>query len=451
MKILRNNYIILILAIVVSITGCEENVENPEFADDAIPRIFGWSLSNTYVTPLEEPFELNPEVSPSNGATYKWFVDGELVATTKNLSYQFTEVVEHEIRFEVERNGIVNYRQADVLITKQFVPKQYNKKMIGFISRDGSLSDINFSNLTHLVITSAVVGEVDGQASLVDTTFTTLNVPLVVKAAHNAGVYVMLDVSSKIVHLTGGGLYADYSFYNVIKDNTKRATAIAAIMKFAKDNELDGVNIYLNNTSEGPDALNSEIVESFYRAIPPALPEGTGPDKEFFYTASAPGGWTTSALRSIAAVEEIDWVHVHPFRYEDLSPVPHSPQWALTELVATWEGFGMPKDKIVPGFPAFGLHYFFPNDGTAVTWGNLWMYTAYMSYQDILKIDAEAHTKNKLDVDDGIFYDGHPAVQEKAQYVIDAGLGGLMMWGVESDSPDQSKSLLKVANSTLGN
>jgi PKD repeat protein len=447
MKKIKSILIMSFVFTVLVITGCEDKAENPVFAEDEIPRIFNWA--NTYAIQITDVLKINVQVSPSNGATYKWFIDDVEVSSELPFTHQFEEAKNYTVKFEVTRNGVVNSRQAQVLVIKPFVPKEYNKKMVGFLTRDGSLDDVDFSNLTHLVISSAVVGEVDGQSSLVDTTFTTLDIPLIVKAAHNAGVYVMLDVTGNLINLNGGGYYADYGFYNVIADETKRAVAISTIMKFASDNDLDGVNIYLNNTSEGPDALNAAKVKSFFEAIVPALPDG--PSGEFFYSASVPGGWTTGALSSIVTIEDIDWVNIEPYRYEDLSPTAHSPFWAFTDLAATWINFGLPKEKIVGGFPAFGLHYHMPTDGTTVTWGNLWMYTTYESYRSILERDANAHTKSKLEVDDGIFYDGHDVVQQKAQYVLDQGFGGLMIWSLESDSQDPAKSLLKVANTALGN
>jgi hypothetical protein len=176
-----------------------------------------------------------------------------------------------------------------------------------------------------------------------------------------------------------------------------------------------------------------------------------GPNGKFFYTVSAQGGWLTSEYKTVVAVDRIDWINLHPFRYGEPSITEDAPLWAFTDLAATWEGFGMPKEKIVNGIPAFGLHYIYPDDGTTVGWGNMWLYTSYDTYKSILARDAEAHTKNKLEVDDGIFYDGHPKVQQKALHVINAGLGGLMIWGIENDTQDQSKSLVKAANTALGN
>jgi len=430
------------------LTNCEvEEDENPVFESTAVPRIFGWSTANTYTTDIKDSLLLNLQVSPADGATYKWIIDGVEVSNELQLKYLFPEAKNYTVKFEATRNGVTNSRQAEVIVIKPFEPKAYSKKMVGFITEDGTMDDINFANLTHLVISSAVVGEVAGQASLVDTTFQNLNIPLIIKAAHNAGVYVLLDVTGNMTNLNGGGLYADYGFFNVIADPAKREIAIATIMKFASNNDFDGINIFLNNTSEG--FLDPIKVEAFFRAIPAALP--AGPNGKFFYTASVPGGWTTSVLAPIAKIPEIDWVNLQPYRYEDLAPTAHSPYWGSTDLVTTWVGFGLPKEKIVLGFPAFGLHYNMPKDGTQVTWGNLWQYSTYESFRSILQRDASAHTKNIVTVDNGIYYDGHPVIQQKAQFVKDQGLGGMMMWSLESDTKDQSKSLLKAANTALGN
>lgn len=426
--------------------GCEDEPTNPKFDDDAVPRIFGWI--NNISTDEGDTVKIQLKVSPADNATFTWFIDSVKVAEGLEISYVFTEEQNNSLlRFEVDRNGVINYREANVIVNTIFKPKEYNKLMVGFITRDGSIDNIDFENLTHLVISSAVVGEVEGQESLVDTNFTNLDIPLLAKIAHNAGVYVLLDVTGDLINLNGGGYYANYGFFNVISDPAKQQTALETIIKFTVDNDLDGINIYLNNTSEG--ALDQDIVTSFFNAVPDYLPEG--PRGKFFYTASVPGGWTTGVLAAVASVPEIDWVNLHAFRYEDLTATAHSPLWALTGLTDTWIGLGLPKEKIVGGFPAFGLHYFLPDDGTEVGWGNLWMYTAYESYKNILARDAQAHTKNMLPVDDGIFYDGLTEVEQKAAYVLENDLGGLMMWSLESDTQDPEKSLLKKAYTSLGN
>ncbi|HEY3403120.1 MAG TPA: glycosyl hydrolase family 18 protein [Ohtaekwangia sp.] len=427
--------------------GCDDEASNPVFSDEDVPRIFGWSTVNKYFIDIKDSLILSMKVSPENGASFKWTIDGEAVEDSKVLRYKFDEIRSYEVKFEVNRNGVINSRTAEVIVTKPFEPKAYAKKVVGFMTRNGSLETINLKNITHLVISSAVVAE-NGE-SLVDTTFASLDIPLIVKAAHNEGVYVLLDVTGQIDLATGGGLYGSYTFYNVIKDEEKRDKAIATFLKFAKDNDMDGVNIYLNNATEDQGILKPEFTLPFFEAVGEALPDG--PNGKFIYTVTASGGWLTSEFRPIVDVEAIDWVHLQPFRYGDPSITADAPFWGFTDLAATWIGFGLPKEKIVNGIPAYGLHYKYPDDGTTVGWGNMWMYTSYDSYKSLFTLDPDAHTKNKLEVDDGIFYDGHPGVQQKAQHVVTAELGGVMVWGIENDTQDQSKSMLKAINTALGN
>ena len=449
MKKIKYFWIIPFLFAMLS-TSCEtEEYENPVFAEDAVPRIFGWSTANVYTTNIEDPLELDLSVSPSDGATYQWFIDGEEVSTEQDFTHTFSEPKNYTLRYEVTRNGVTNSREAQVIVIKPFEPKFYNKRMVGFLTRDGSIEDVDFDNLTHLVISSAVVGRVEGRESLVDTTFTDMDIDLIVKAAHNAGVYVMLDVTDNLVNINGFGLYGEKNFYNLIAEPETRQEVIETVVKFAEDHEMDGINIYLNNYSLGD--LNAGVIDAFFRAIPPALPQGPGPDGEFFYSASVPGGWTTGNFSPIATIEELDWVNLQPYRYETLTPSDHSPFWATTALVAQWQGFGLPSEKIVVGIPAFGLKYDMPDDGTEVGWGNLWMYATYHSFREILTLDPQAHTKDMLDIADGIFYDGHPKINQKAHFVLENDLGGLAIWSLESDTQIEEKSLLTEAYSALGN
>lgn len=431
------------------ISSCEDTADNPAFDGDAVPRIFGWIEGGKYFLDISDELVLNMPVSPSDGATYKWFIDGVQVSDERVLRHTFPEVKSYTLRFEVERNGVMNFREGEAIVTKPFVAKDYNKKVVGFMTRDGSMESINLDNITHLVISSAIIDEFLGASSYVDTTFNSLNIPLIVKAAHNKGVYVLLDVTGQIGYANGGGVYGNYGFYNVVKDAEKRSKAIDTFLKFAVDNDFDGVNIYLNNASEDTGIIKPEFTTPFYEEIAAKLPEG--PNGKFFFTASAQGGWLTSEYKVVVSIEEIDWVNLHPFRYGEPSITADAPFWAFTDLAATWISFGMPKEKIVNGIPAFGLHYFYPDDGTVVGWGNMWMYTSYDSYKSILARDPDAHTKNYLAVDDGIFYDGHPAVIDKANYVETAELGGIMVWGIENDTPDQSKSMVNAIKTTFGN
>src|SRR5688572_11266530 len=168
-------FISIILLTAWLAVGCEDEQSNPVFSDEEVPRIFGWSTVNKYFIDIKDSLVLSMKVSPENGATYKWYIDGEEVGDTKVLRHKFDELKTYEVRFEVDRNGVKNSRQAEAIVTKPFEPKAYAKKVVGFMTRNGSLESINLKNITHLVISSAIVEE-NGD-SMVDTLFGDLNIP----------------------------------------------------------------------------------------------------------------------------------------------------------------------------------------------------------------------------------------------------------------------------------
>ncbi len=142
------------------------------------------------------------------------------------------------------------------------------------MTRDGSLESINLDNITHLVISSAIVDEFLGASSYVDTTFTTLNIPSLSKLRTTKACMFFLTLPGNSMYMNGGGLYGNYGFYNVVKDAEKRSKAIDTFLKFAVDNDFDGVNIYLNNASEDTGIIKPEFTTPFYEEIAAKLPEG---------------------------------------------------------------------------------------------------------------------------------------------------------------------------------
>src|SRR5689334_20723888 len=120
MKTLKHIVMIPVLMIGMLITSCEDTAENPAFDDDATPRIFGWIEGGKYFLDISDELVLDMQVSPSDGATYKWFIDGVQVSDERVLRHTFTEVKSHALRFEVERNGVINSREGEAIVTKPF-------------------------------------------------------------------------------------------------------------------------------------------------------------------------------------------------------------------------------------------------------------------------------------------------------------------------------------------
>lgn len=444
MKII--NYI-LISTLILAFFSCEEDVTNPEFAEDAIPAIHvDWQ--SQMALDYGDTIKYAPQVSPSDGAVYEWLLNDEVISNERELVYKVEQEGELTLKFRVTRNGVENSRTGTLIVVKPFEPKEYNKKMVGFITTNGSPEDVQWDEITHLVVSSATVQSPDMP---VDTTFADaeFDIGTLVSTAHNYGVYVLLDVTGKINYQNAIGSWGELGFYNTVIDEVKRNKLIEDVLLFVENNGFDGINLYLNNTSLGPSFEDPDAVTAFFNQFAESLPQ-EGPNGEFFFTASVPGGWTASALSMVAAIDRFDWYHVMAIGGYDLTPVHHASMWSFTSQADAWINHGASAEELVMVFPAFGVHYAFP-EGVDITWGNVDLYVTWPGFREILTIDPDAETKNVVDQDDGIFYDGHNEVGAKAQYILDNGLGGLAVWSLENDSKDPGKSLSVKAKMSLGN
>jgi hypothetical protein len=110
---------IFALALLPLFVGCEpKELSETTFADDEMPKIYfeSWAVNQT----VEQGRELtrSPFVSPSDNVLYKWTLDGVVISTEQNLVYLVTDAPgDYTFRFDVERNGVVTYRTARLLIT----------------------------------------------------------------------------------------------------------------------------------------------------------------------------------------------------------------------------------------------------------------------------------------------------------------------------------------------
>lgn len=442
MKNITKIYLISILGIMIY-SGCKEEATNPEFNSTDVPRILtDWQ--NILTLKLDDSLKLSPQISPSDGVAYKWTLNGQEVSTDKNFKWKATELGDYELLFTVTRNGITNSRTAQIAIQRgAFKPKVYTKKVVGFITPTGKLEDIQWDKITHLVVSSIQV-----KANGVDTVLNAadpknLELQKIIFMAYNYGVYVSLDLTGVVANYTNcGGAYANYDFYNAIANPAKRTKLINDVKLFWVNNKFDGLNVYLNNFSEGVAFKDVPSVTKFFNDLHDALP--AGPKGEAIYTASVQAGWTASVLSMVATNPNFDWVHVYGFASQDLTPVPASPLWLFNEANNVWKGMGVPAEKIIGGIPAFGRDYNFPAN-TTITWGNVDNYATWISYKSILALNANAPNidPSQLNIHSGIFYEGFSNIDAKAQVVKDSNYAGLLLWSIENDSQDPSKSLLK--------
>jgi GH18 family chitinase len=450
MKAINKIFFGSILLLFIGASCSSDDANNPTFGDQDVPAIYvQWAQDLAYS--VGDVIRISPQVSPSDGVTYKWTYNDEVISTQKDLEYSVTEAGSFILKFEAERNGVKNSRTANVLVVKPFVPKQYSKKSIAYITVDGSVADVPWDDITHLIVSSVTVQD-DGTLDMTFGGRNTLDLSTLVSTAHNYGVYVMIEASGVMTYVNAMHAYGSLTFYNAAVA-ANRDAFVNNIVKMVTDNNLDGLNVYMDKADDGA-YVDPTTLKDFYEKLGVAMKSGKNTiddaEYDYFLSMSVYGGWTNATLADMVNIATYDWINVLAFAAEDLTPAPHSATWYFIDQITQWlNWYGVASSRIVGVVPAFGLRYF--GNSADYTWGNLWQYTEYIPYRTLCATYANAHEANQQTVDNGIFYDGFPAIEAKAQYVSDNNLGGMALWSVDSDSRDAAKSLMKKINTLLGN
>jgi hypothetical protein len=454
-------YILILCLPLFTFFGCvDDSADNPGFGEKDIPHIYlDWQANMAYK--LGQTMKFEPQVSPSDGATYRWTLNGEELSTEKDFSYTLDDFLFNaELKFEVTRNGISNSRTANILVTKDFAPKQTSKKIFGFLTKDGSLGDVDWENITHLVVSSAVVNA-DGS---LDLSFTqSLNMPMLVAFAHHYGVYVIVEVSGIIRYLNSLPLYGSLTFYDAALKTPDVLTANIANLMTAYN--FDGVNIYMDK-STAESYADPAGLKDFYIKVGDKIKSENhtidGKEYDYILSMSVVGGWTRGSLAGMVNLPQYDYVQVLAFLNENTSPQAHSdPTFAGTEITAwlTWAGMGVDDpSKLILVAPAVGLRYF--GIPANYTWANLEQFTEYIPYRDICAQYPDKLSQNPIVIKDNsgsatkeldkIYFESQRYIERKVnEIVVPRGLGGMGLWSLENDSQDPALSLLVKMKTTL--
>ncbi len=121
---------------------------------------------------------------------------------------------------------------------------------------------------------------------------------------------------------------------------------------------------------------------------------------------------------------------------------PHSPFSYAVEGCEKALAHGARPNQIVLGVPFYGRG-----------WHDLDISKMYGgNYASIVERNPGAEFSNELTGETGkveFWYDGFPAIDQKAQYIKDNGFKGFMFWELTGDSRDPEKSLVKHMNQIL--
>lgn len=275
---------------------------------------------------------------------------------------------------------------------------------------------IEYSKLTHINI--AFENPKDDVGNL---SFNKKNEVLIKKAKENK-VKVLISI--------GGGsasgnktLLARY--FDLISD-AKRGAFTAKLAEYVEAHGFDGLDVDI----EGP-SINKDygaFIEDLAKALKP---------KGKLLTCALSKGYGGNKVKD-ETLTHFDFVNIMAYdgagSWSPNSPGQHSSMNYAKDNVKFWLDKGLPKSKAVLGVPFYG--YGFGEEFSKSSYG----------YDEILKKHPGAEKVDQIG--STIWYNGIPTIKAKTQYVLDEGLGGLMIWSLDNDVKGE-KSLLSAMHETL--
>ena len=232
-----------------------------------------------------------------------------------------------------------------------------------------------------------------------------------------------------LVSIGGGGASGNKAMlarYGALLADGRRAAFVASLVDYVGKHDFDGLDVDLEGPSIGKDygAFVSDLAAALRprgKLLTAALSKGYG------------GGRVPDA-----ALRHFDFVNIMAYDatgpWSPGSPGQHSSMEFAKDAVRYWLGRGLPKDKAVLGVPFYGYGF-----GRAFR---------KRDYPYALIVSIFPGAENADQAGDTVYYNGLPTIRAKAQYVVDDGLGGVMIWSLDYDVKG-SKSLLGAIHQTL--
>lgn len=271
---------------------------------------------------------------------------------------------------------------------------------------------IDYGKLTHINL--AFENPVDDDGNL---SFNTNDVVLVDKA-HAQKVRILISIGGGAAS-TNKKLMARY--FNLLSQTNRNAFA-SKLADYVVAHDFDGLDVDIEGPSINSDYgafidVLSKALKARGRLLTAALSKGYGGDK-------IPG----------TVFEHLDFVNVMAYdekgTWTPNSPGQHSSIQFARENVDYWMFRGVVKSKLVLGVPFYGYGF-----------GNAFRNHSY-AYAEILAKYPDAEKVDRIG--DTIWYNGIPTIKEKSQFVLDAGLAGMMIWSLDDDVPGEKSLLLSI-------
>ena len=309
---------------------------------------------------------------------------------------------------------------AGLVLLWGIAPSQAQPKVVAYVPNwillDSFSERIEYAKITHINIAFENPTNADGILS-----FNGQNEILIARA-HTNHVKVLISIG-------GGAASADKALCNRyfdLQSEVKRAGFVSNLVEYVSRHDFDGLDVDIEGPSIGKD------YGAFIRDLSMALKA-----KGKLLTAALSKGYGGGNVPN-SVFERLDFVNIMAYDgagyWDPQSPGQHSSFEFATNNVAYWLNRGLPKDKAVLGVPFYG--YGFGEAFRKETYNYSKILAAYPGAE---KVDRIGNT---------IWYNGIPTIAAKSRYVIEQGLGGIMIWSLDLDVQDE-RSLLSVIHKTL--
>jgi chitinase len=207
--------------------------------------------------------------------------------------------------------------------------------------------------------------------------------------------------------------------------NNNRAGFISNIRKFITNNNFDGVDLDFEGggltANFSPFVVQlSDSLQSMGKKISVAI-----------------ASYQRNAI-SDPAYGRIDFLNVMSYDNNNRNnPEPHS---SFNSFVTDFNNFkikmGGNASKINMGIPTYAWEY---ENGVA---------TIQIGFNNVIQEVPYSYCLNAVSptATRKLFYDGHPAIRQKIPFVLQQGIGGIMIWHVLADTKDDATSIIKFIN-----
>jgi GH18 family chitinase len=211
-----------------------------------------------------------------------------------------------------------------------------------------------------------------------------------------------------------GGWLTNDGFSPMAADPVARAHFIDHVKDFCLDHHLDGVDLDWEPVESAADQDNYSLLLRELSEVMRPL----GKDTSVAVSAGSENihAWVAGY---------VDWVAIMAY---DMG-YPHSSMDDATWALSRWrDTFGFPAEKLVLGVPFYG------RNASNTSW----------TYASIVATWNPVPAQNWTGKDWDIFFNGRNLVNTKAQYVLDNGFDGMMIWALGYDAPGEASLLQEI-------